>query len=140
MKLNFKLKIFLVFGLVGGIIFSLPLESFAEGIISCDGSNCGFSDVLATIQNIINYLIIIGSVFAAISFIYAGFLYLFSMGNSGKISQATEIFKKVAIGYIIMLSAWLIVYSIEKAILSDTQLENSLLKEGGSGGSEFESN
>ncbi len=121
--------------LIIGTLFVLPVLILAqgepEGLITCTGVNCEFEHLISTIQKIIKYLIVIASVFAAVSFMYAGFLYLFSMGNPGKISQAHEIFKKVVIGYIIMLSAWLAVYALEKALLDDEengQLESSFLK------------
>jgi hypothetical protein len=57
---------------------------------------------------------------AVISFSYAGFLYLTSQGNPGQISKAHGIFKTTAIGFLIVLSAWLIVYAITGSLLNPT--------------------
>ena len=102
--------------ILGMAIGLLPALILAEGLVTCEGANCGFLDVINTIQEIIKFLLVIASIFAAVAFMYAGFLYLFSMGNPGKISQAHGIFKKVVIGYIIMLSAWVAVYALEQAL------------------------
>lgn len=99
-----------------GVVFIPFLVSAQNKLVTCSGADCDFGNIISTIKAIIDYLLIIASVFAAGSFMYAGFLYLFSMGNPGKISQAHEIFKKVVIGYIIMLSAWVLVAAIEKGL------------------------
>ncbi len=109
---------------IAGIILCLPLVTFAwrpgEDIIPCGfvaANPCGFSDFITLIGNIIDVLLYAASFLAAISFAYAGFLYVTSGGSSSKISEATGIFKNVAVGYFVALSAWLIIKTIESALL-----------------------
>lgn len=109
---------------IAGIILCLPLVTFAwrpgEDIIPCGftaADPCGFSDFVTLIGNVIDVLLYAATFLAAISFAYAGFLYVTSGGSPGKISQATGIFKNVAVGYLVALSAWLLVKTIESALL-----------------------
>ena len=71
---------------------------------------CNFNGVMIQVQHLINVMMVVG-VFAAIAaFSYAGFLYV--SGSEGNIKKAHEIFPKIFWGFIIMLSAWFIVYQI----------------------------
>ena len=101
--------------------FSDPTKKTFK-LVACDGPAganftkdekyipCDFNGIMIQIQHLINVMMIIG-VFAAIAaFSWAGFLYM--TGNPNKIKQAHEIFPKVFFGFIIMLSAWFIVYQI----------------------------
>jgi hypothetical protein len=47
---------------------------------------------------------------AIVGFSYAGYLYI--TGVPGNISKAHDIFKKVILGFVIMLAAWFIVYQL----------------------------
>jgi hypothetical protein len=71
---------------------------------------------------IVELLIGIASVLAAIFFMYAGFLYLTSAGDTAKINQAHKIFKDVGWGFVLLLSAWLIVVSILQALEAQSWL------------------
>ncbi|MEK7610078.1 MAG: hypothetical protein AAB470_03105 [Patescibacteria group bacterium] len=120
-------------------IFLIPFASFAADpitdpitdptksgfkLVVCDGPTlpknypnppkdyvpCDFKGVMLQIQHLINVMIVLG-VFAAIAgFSWAGFLYI--SGDPNKIKKAHAVFPKVFLGFIIMLSAWFIVYQI----------------------------
>src|SRR3989344_9358991 len=84
-------------------------------LIVCDGGAadpCTFSDIVTLTQNLINNLIVLSTFLAVAAFAYAGFLLLTSGGNEPKKNQAKEVFKKVLIGYLWILGAWLLVYTI----------------------------
>ena len=49
------------------------------------------------------------TVWPAISIAWAGWLYLTSGGDTGAVTKAKDIFKKVIYGFIFMLAAWLII-------------------------------
>lgn len=108
--MKISLILFLVF---------IPSISFAVGIVpTCNtivGANgnftdpCGFNQLVILANNIIRFLIIIGASLASIAFAYAGWLYITSGGDTGKISQAKDIFRKIVIGFVMMLAAWLII-------------------------------
>lgn len=93
----------------------LPLFVFAqEGLVQCDGVTvkCDFVAFVALVNRVITFIIEISIPIAALLFAYAGFLYMNAQGNLGKVSQAHKIFQNVAIGFMIILAAWLIVYTL----------------------------
>ena len=87
---------------------------------------CQFRDLITLADNIIKYLIYFSIPIVAIVFAYAGFLYLTSAGSVGKASQATSLFTDAAIGFVIVLSAWLIVKTVENVFLRSP--DSTLLK------------
>ncbi len=85
---------------------------------------CGYSDLLALLQNIISFLLYSAFTLAVIVTAYAGFEYMTSAGSTEKISHAHAMFKKAATGMFIAFTAWLIVDLILKTLL-DTNSYNS---------------
>lgn len=71
---------------------------------------CDFKGLMMQAQHLINIALVLGVVIAILSFTWAGALYV--SGNPSKISDAHKIFPKIFWGFIIMLSAWFIVYQI----------------------------
>ena len=76
-----------------------------EGFIPCD-----FRGLMMQIQHLINIAMTLAILLAISGLIYAGYLY--ATGTPPNISKAHEIFPSLAKGFIIMLSAWFIVYQI----------------------------
>ena len=79
---------------------------------------CTFGHLILLAQNLINNLIVISTFLATAAFAYAGFILLTSGGNESAKNKAKEIFTKVLIGYLWILGAWLLVYTITKALLN----------------------
>lgn len=81
------------------------------GIISCKGGapNCDFSDLLNTADNIFKMAVGVSVAVVAIIFAYAGWTYMTSGGDSGKVKQANKMFTNAAIGFGIVLAAFLII-------------------------------
>jgi len=73
---------------------------------------CDFNAMMKEIQHLINIATVVGVLIAIFGFCYAGYLYIVGGSNPSKRSQANDAFKKIGIGFIIMLSAWFIVYQI----------------------------
>ena len=75
--------------------------------------DCNFAFLITLIKKILNFLIfVIAMPLAAISFAWAGWLYMSSAGNESNIKKAHEIFGNVVLGLCIALAAWLIVNAI----------------------------
>lgn len=111
-----------LFVVVLAIIFLSPVSvvfSATYGLIPCNGPDCTFDSFVQLAQNLINYLIMISIPLTAIAFAYAGFLMVTSAGSEEKIKQGKAIFGKVLIGFLFILGAWLIVYTITTALLTD---------------------
>ncbi|KKS34951.1 MAG: hypothetical protein UU98_C0044G0007 [Parcubacteria group bacterium GW2011_GWD2_42_14] len=73
---------------------------------------CNFCDLQVLALNILNFLVLISAVVAALLFLNAGFLYITSSANPGNISKAHKIFGNTLVGMIIIFAAWLIVSQI----------------------------
>lgn len=71
---------------------------------------CDFNGLMFQTQHLINIAIVFGVVVAIGLFSYAGYLHI--TGTPANITKSYSIFKKVGIGFIIMLSAWFIVYQV----------------------------
>ena len=102
------------------LIIMVPLAVTAQGIVPCEGPDCNFGDLFQLAHNIIGFLVLISIPLAAIAFAWAGFLYLFSAGDQGKIKTAHGIFLKVGIGLVIVLGAYLLVDVIMRGLTEDT--------------------
>ena len=71
---------------------------------------CDFSGLMTQIQWFINIMIILGVLIAIITASYAGFLLI--TGGPDKKSRAKETLQKTGWGFIMMLTAWFIVWQI----------------------------
>jgi hypothetical protein len=94
------------------------------GIVPCtkpyspdDPESCGLGKFIQLIQNIINALFLISVPLATIAFVYIGFTLLTAQGNVTKRNDAKRVAKSVIVGFVIILSAWLVVYTITHALL-----------------------
>lgn len=94
-----------------------PLTEGEGGLVPCgNGTNaedCQFEDLITLAKNVMNFLLFTIAVpVTALSFAWAGWLYLSAAGNEGKVKQAHEIFGYVVLGLALALAAWLIVNAI----------------------------
>jgi len=63
-------------------------------------------------QLIIEFFVKIATVFAVLSIVLGGFLYIFAAGNQGILEKAKSTIKYVLLGFIVILIAWAVVDSI----------------------------
>lgn len=96
---------------------------FAGGLVPCGTEKdpitkrvtnpCTYDHIFELINTVINFILYILAIpIAAIMFAYAGFLYLTSGGDTGKVSKATSIFGDVAMGLVFVAGAWLIIKTV----------------------------
>lgn len=86
--------------------------AYPDALVQCT-SSCDFHDFVALLQRLTTFfLVAIAAPFAAIFFVYAGFLYMTAAGNQAKMNQAKSIFIWVVIGFAIALAAWLLVNTL----------------------------
>ncbi len=91
------------------IVLLIPIAAHAQ-LVPCNGPDCSFEDLVILAQRVINFLIFdIAAPLAALSFAVAGFMYMTAKGNEAQHAKAKSIFVYVFIGFVIALSAWLIV-------------------------------
>jgi hypothetical protein len=97
------------------LIIFLPVLTFAEIVPNCS-PNCGYYDLLKLINNIINWIITISVPIAAGVFAWAGIKYM-TTGVMDQKAEAKEMLRKVLVGFVAILSAWIIVTTITNALL-----------------------
>src|SRR4051812_12870298 len=93
----------------GNVEVAPPGSTGPGGMVDPDEA-CGYEDLIALAQTVINFLIFgLAAPLAAIMFAYAGFLYVTNGGNESRIKEAHDIFLYVFWGLILALAAWLLV-------------------------------
>ena len=110
----------LIAGIVSVFMLSvlvLPVLSHAQvtPLVQCGNPGqptCDFNAFIALINRIIQWIISIATTIFAISAIYGGFLYMTSGENAGNKTKALDILKNTLYGFIIILVAWVVVYTI----------------------------
>lgn len=79
---------------------------------------CNFNHLVLVGQNAIYNLVLISTLLAVVVFIFAGFKLITSGGNSGKKDEAKKMLMKVLWGYLWILAAWLLIYTITKTLVN----------------------
>lgn len=108
---------------ISTVLCTVPFLTLAQGagiIPSCgygDPSTgtfveCGFGDLMKLFYNAINYLVIISFPLATLTFAYAGFKMMTARDNAGQRNEAKSMLVKVAIGFFVLLAAWVIVRTV----------------------------
>jgi len=71
---------------------------------------CDYYGFVTLAQHVINIMIIVGVLAAMILMAFTGYLYI--TGTPSKIERAKSIFPKIVWGFILMLTAWFIVFQL----------------------------
>lgn len=100
------------------------MDDVWKPLIVCNNPNktefaheCGFNDLVVLANHFIFDLILISTLIAVVAFIYIGFDLVTSQGNVGKATAAKERAWNVMWGYIWILAAWVVVYTITNTLL-----------------------
>lgn len=98
-----------------------------SGFVKCDGvkkvgepgrqTECNFIRLMETVIKTINWMFYIAIPLATLILAYGGFLYM--TGDPGKIKDARKMFGAVAVGFIIMVSAWILIRTAVNWIVED---------------------
>lgn len=125
--------------LLGGF-FLFGEQAFAEGspldgtsadpqgnFVTCNGPECNYCDVLELVERVIRWLVLLLTIIGTLLFVYAGLLLSSSQGDVGKRKKAKDMLLSVVIGFIIVLSSWMIIDVIMKAFVDgDVGVWNSV--------------
>lgn len=102
-----------------GIIFAIPLIGLAQIGIPCNGIDCGFNDLITLANNIIKFLMFTVAVpLAALGFMWLGVQVLLHPNEAAAKSKAKEIAGNIAMGFGIILAAFLLVKTVLFAFLN----------------------
>jgi len=86
----------------------------AAQIVPCDGVDkiCDWDALITLSQRVLNFIVTISVIIAALMFAYAGWLFFSDTGNVTNVTKGKTVFADVVIGLIIVLVAWLVVDTI----------------------------
>lgn len=125
---------------VNAVLVPQSASAAYGGLVTCDGvvekdaqgrqidpsqKTCNFNELIKQINHIISWLFGISLSIAIVFLAYGGILYM--TGTEGNITQAKGIFSSVGWGFIIMLSAWLVIYTLLNWLTKPGQGFTSLL-------------
>lgn len=117
----------------GGNVFnpttgsSISEGSNLTGLVTCQGfRDCNLCKFVAMIQKIINWLLAISVLIAAIMFAWAGILYFSANGNPNRITRAHNVFKMVALGFVLALAGYLVVQTIVNAVVKPNFFQSGM--------------
>lgn len=79
---------------------------------------CDFHYLIVLLTVLIHDLVVLSTLMAGCVFAYAGFILLTSGGNTNAMTKAKDMFIKVLKGYLWILAAWLVVYTITSTLLA----------------------
>jgi|AntRauTorcE11898_2_1112593.scaffolds.fasta_scaffold09650_3 hypothetical protein len=109
------------------VCLNIPVVVFAQetkGLVPCgrDGqAECQTCHVVQLVSGVNAWLVGILSIAAAIMFMIAGFKLVTANGNPGVLQDAKGMIVNVAIGFVIVLAAWLLLDLFMKSLLSDSE-------------------
>jgi hypothetical protein len=115
-----KFKTLSLLSVIGILLF--PDTATAQGILDgvCSGIECSGCDIAVIANSFISWLIGAVMVLFAVLMVIAGFGLVTSGGNPDALNTAKSKFTNAIIGLIIVLSAWLIVDTLMKALVGDS--------------------
>jgi len=114
-KIKNKLQFIFASFFVSAIL--IPKKIFASNWISCESPpNCKFADFWATFNLILKNILQLGMMISVVIFVVAGWTYLTAGGDSGKVKKGHKMLTNATIGFVIMLSAFLIVDLILRSL------------------------
>ncbi len=113
-----KVRFVVVFWIVGVLMFApTALSLAAVPIVPCDGPDCQACSVIELGNRLIAWFVGIMASICGIALAVAGFKMVTAGGSSEAISSARSMLTNVIIGFIILLSSWLIIDTIMKMFL-----------------------
>lgn len=104
-------------------LFVVPFTVSAATLVPCGGPGedpCQTCHVVSLVNNVVAWLVMILGTIAAILIIVAGVRLVTSGGNTSAIEQAKSSMTNLIIGYLIVLSAWLVLdYGLKALLVQD---------------------
>ncbi len=90
------------------------------GMVTCDGVDtaCTFCTLMTMVNNLIQWLFTMLALIAVMMLMYAGVQLVVSRGNSHAMEEVKGMLTNIVIGFVIILSAWLIVDTVMKMLLN----------------------
>ena len=127
MNRYYSLLILMSFLALGTFFATSTVVAWSPGddIVPCGfnaNDECEICDIVRLGTNVIAFLVFASVLVAALLFVNAGVLYIFSAANPANIARAHKIFTSALIGFLIVLSAWLIINVIMYFLFTSSPL------------------
>lgn len=111
---------FFILALTAVLVPTILLAA-TEPLVPCSGPDCQACHLVELIKNVLDWLIRVMASIIALVFAMGGFKMVTAGGDTGAVSGAREMMKNAVIGFLILLSAWLIVDTILKTFVAGAQ-------------------
>jgi hypothetical protein len=117
-----SLRFFVIFAFASILAF-IPLLAFAlPPIVPCGnvtGNICTPCHIVALAQRLLTFFVFVVVIMAALLFVNAGVLYLFSPASAANIAKAHRIFVHTLVGLVIVLASFLFIDTLMKTFYGD---------------------
>jgi hypothetical protein len=91
-------------------LVSIPIITFGQSLVPCDGPDCTFCDIFVMFNNLVNFVLFqIVPPIAVLALVSGGLIFYFSTGDPKKIETAKALIKSTIFGVFIVYFAWSIV-------------------------------
>ena len=107
------------------LVLQIPLLAYAQGLVPCGGDGqeaCQMCHSVQLINEVTAWLVGLLSVVAAVMFVIAGLRIVTAQGNPSVLKDAKSMIVNVAIGFVIVLTAWLLIDLLLKTLLGDGEV------------------
>jgi hypothetical protein len=94
-------------------------QTGADGMVT---NACQFGHLIELARNVITDLVLVSTLIVLFMAIFVGFKLLTSQGNPSALKYAKDVAMKIVIGYLWIIVAWLLVYTIANALLDKKYL------------------
>ncbi len=106
--------------IAGIFLSSVPAFAFAAGITTIvpqspagqEACPLGYQAILMVVQNITNDAVYLAGIFAVLLIAYAGFLFATNATSPSNLEKGRTVLMSTVIGFVIVISAWLIVNEV----------------------------
>jgi hypothetical protein len=95
------------------VVLVLPEFALAQ-IVPCNGPDCKACHIVALGQNLLNWFILVMASVIGLVFAWGGLKMVTAGGETGAVTSARSMMTNAVIGFLILLSSWLIVDTIFK--------------------------
>lgn len=100
-----------------------------EGIVPCGNEpgpeaaqSCTYADAWQLVDNILDIMFYIAILLTVYLLVVTGFKYLTAGSKSGQLEEAKKNFTTIGVGFLLMLSAYLIINLIVSTLLNTTEI------------------
>lgn len=104
------------------VLMLIPIVSFAAGLVPCGGDGepaCEACHLVEMLSGLLDWLVGILTVVFSLILVTAGFNLVTSSGNVAAKAKAKSMITNAFVGFVIVLSAWLLVDYGMKMLVSD---------------------